>query len=324
MSFVIKNGPFKGAAPDASELEVVNRDDGPLTLWGTHARTRTFLEKFPPLEGWAVETKILDPQLTMYDEYTQVDGKGTHQPTREFVATLVSPEGRVIGSASVLKIINSEFAWKAGVTMARAALYEALGLGATAEGLPEAEQDKPKGIKKVSEPVPTAAKARQDDSADMDPEGMDVDALVIPVGESESTFKMPATDVAVATAATDPEDANASAEEASPEQPGNADTAASKDDDPEQITVQAKSEAQVSPARPKPVQARSHREASARTQASKNVKGIPAGLAKRIEKLHKEAGLKVPPYNSVEEASELLNAIMEGKGKQGPVQEQLT
>lgn len=321
MSFVINSGPFKGTTPDPAELDSVTRDDEQVPLWGTHHRTRVFLEKFNPLEGWAVETKVKKTDVQLEDLYTLADdGNPAIQPTREFIATLKNPEGKVIASASVLKIINSEFSWKAGLTAARGALYESLGLPSTIEASTEVEglQDETKPItKKVDQNAAPANSGVDADSKD------ETELVVVAIGKSESTYKEPDNLVsAEAFTSNDAETATSDEAESSTE-------VASKDEVNEE-EAEATSKApdasesdatEAKAARPKPQQGRSDREAKARASLSKAVNGVPVGIARRITKLYKEAGLEVPEYNGVDEATQLLSTIMEHKtGRGSPVQ----
>lgn len=127
----ITHGPFKGAEFDPSEGFARDNGDGTVS---TNIRlailTQHFLEQFPPTKGWSV---------AIHGEFVQVDmvplprrddplAPATHVPTARFVATLTSPEGRVIGTASSLWTIQGPTDWEKGETNARSRLYEAMGL----------------------------------------------------------------------------------------------------------------------------------------------------------------------------------------------------
>lgn len=299
MSFVISNGPFQGVVPAASELEVQQNDRGPITIWGTHHRTRVFLGVFSPVDGWSIDVNVKDPGISMQDHYTR-DGhdQPTIQPTREFEAILTNPEGRVVAKASVLKIINSEFAWKAGITSARNALYEALGLPSCVDGSAEAEEAAPENR---AAPIVTVSGTTEADSVVQGIEDTGESFSVEAVGESEDTFVPPAV-------------IQANAEDEA--------TQAAPDSDTVDSATPAASDASTpsGASRPKSPQA-SVEERQERAIAAKRktaVNGVPVGIKNRIAKLYKEAGLEVPTYNGLEEATQVLHQIVEGTvGKNG-------
>lgn len=137
----INHGPFKGAEFDPAEGFNRIQDDGSIVTGIKLAvLTQLFLEKFPPVEGWSVEIQGEFVQVDMVPLPKRDDplAAATHVPTARFVATLTSPEGRVIGTASTLWTIQGPTDWEKGETNARARLYEAMGLqsrfGEAAEG----------------------------------------------------------------------------------------------------------------------------------------------------------------------------------------------
>ena len=74
--YVVAHGPFAGTTPTASELvEHVDQYTGERFLtWDTHARTRRFLEAFPPALGWRVLVTQEYLGLSMADVHASANG----------------------------------------------------------------------------------------------------------------------------------------------------------------------------------------------------------------------------------------------------------
>lgn len=336
MSYALINGPFQGVTPQASELSVTTRDDGTKdTYWGVHDRTRVVLDMFKPADGWSIQVNVTDPGISMEDNYTRSSGaEAVIQPTREFIATLTSPAGHVIASASVLKIINSEFAWKGGITAARGALYEALGLPGSSDAATESDDSgtrKPRtsNVREVPMPEPEVA-SRQATATDDDDLGDDLG--VIPIGTSESTYVEDAggeEDADTALQASDSETIGSTDEApvATPEAPEAQAMGSEGDNDgASETAAEATAEATTpsvpataTPARPRSQQASAEdREVKAkRAKEVVSANGVPKGLSNRIAKLYREAGKPVPSYSTVDEATQLLTQIMDGSAGSG-------
>ena len=130
-SIEIRNGLFAGAV--AVTGEVVHKTDDytgrEYVQWSTHARTRHFLTRFSPVDGWAVQIRSEAMDMVM-DDITVPDGHGGyHQnPAWRFTAMLVSPSGTVVASAAVVQLINCPLSFELGETRVRGKLYQALGL----------------------------------------------------------------------------------------------------------------------------------------------------------------------------------------------------
>lgn len=137
----ITRGLFAGITPAEGEVrsiydrsgQPVLRDGVPVQSFGVHQRTPYVLEKFSPLEGYAIEVASEPGGFDLPDPDTIVpDGQGgqrmANQPTVKFTARLIDPNNRTLATASYLKVINSLSSHQEGETLARGRLYEALGL----------------------------------------------------------------------------------------------------------------------------------------------------------------------------------------------------
>ena len=137
----ITRGLFAGITPAEGEVrsiydrsgQPVLRDGVPVQSFGVHQRTPYVLEKFSPLEGYAIEVASEPGGFDLPDPDTIVpDGMGgqrmANQPTVKFTARLIDPNNRTLATASYLKVINSLSSHQEGETLARGRLYEALGL----------------------------------------------------------------------------------------------------------------------------------------------------------------------------------------------------
>jgi len=137
----IQNGPFAGRGPLPTEVrplldrsgQPVLRDGKIVDVWGVHHRTRHFLELFKPSEGWSLVIEQVPGPFNIPDPETWVsNGNGGQvmalQPTALFTGKVTDPSGKVIATASTLKVINGESAWERGETKVRSRLYDALGL----------------------------------------------------------------------------------------------------------------------------------------------------------------------------------------------------
>lgn len=332
MSFTITNGPFKGTVAPANELQTVRsgseQDPDFRQNWGVHHRTRVFLEVFPPTEGWRVVVETKNPGIDMRDIYTlDINNSPVVQPTREFIATLLDPNQAIVASCSVLKIINSENAWKAGISAARAGLYEALGLPANLqEEGPDSQnpqrQSKGDQIKEIdvagnlvtpAEPIP------QDEplvvipiDADESPleRGIAIHQAVEKTLESSDTSvdETPGSDLTAApTTASEPTDDE-----------GHQDTDdASVASDALDVTVSSPAETTVSETQAASTPAPRRR--APKTKAPQNgspgalgMQGgeVPRSIKKQIEILSKKAGKPIPEYQGLEEAKSVLHSLV--------------
>lgn len=137
----ITHGLFKGITPAEGEIRTIYdrsgapvlRDGVPVQSFGVHQRTPYVLEKFSPLDGYAIEVVAEPGAFDLPDPDTMVpDGNDgvrmANQPTVKFTARLIDPNNRTLATASYLKVINSLSSHQEGETLARGRLYEALGL----------------------------------------------------------------------------------------------------------------------------------------------------------------------------------------------------
>lgn len=127
----INNGPFKGESFSESETFHSYMEDGTIRASVQMAKlTARFLEKFCPVKGWSVSVagEFVPLDMVPLARHNNPGAPATHVPAAKFVATLTSPEGKVIGTASSLWTIQGPTDWEKGETNARQRLYEAMGL----------------------------------------------------------------------------------------------------------------------------------------------------------------------------------------------------
>lgn len=136
----VQNGPFKGHGPLDGEIVQALSDGVPILrnghyvyYWPVHHQTRHVLEVYPPADGWCItiESDLGSFRLPQWRQNAQGGWDELSQPTASFTATLVSPLGHVVASASALKMIDGTTAWEAGETKARSRLYKVIGLTTT-------------------------------------------------------------------------------------------------------------------------------------------------------------------------------------------------
>lgn len=127
----INHGPFKGETFAESEAYQSYQEDGTIRSSIQLSKlTARFLAKFSPEKGWSVSVAgdFVPVDMVPLARPDDLGASATHVPTAKFVATLTSPEGRVIGTASTLWTIQGPTDWEKGETNARQRLYEAMGL----------------------------------------------------------------------------------------------------------------------------------------------------------------------------------------------------
>lgn len=131
----IESGLFAGIEIPESEIAFLRNDNGDTTAWWAPAfRTPHFIQKFSPLDGWAVIVNAKAGEFNLPDYANTPDGSAPPvQPTQLFEAKLVK-EGVVFATASSLEIIDGEKAWERGETNCRGRLYDALGLPGALKG----------------------------------------------------------------------------------------------------------------------------------------------------------------------------------------------
>lgn len=121
----ISKGPFKGESFPLERM-VINDDDGRPKYQARFAdATQVFLEKFPPDKGWQLQVVSSMAPLDM-PAYRNAGGQPC--PAMFFQASLTSPTGVTIATASTLWVIDGPTAYEKGETNARLRLYQACGL----------------------------------------------------------------------------------------------------------------------------------------------------------------------------------------------------
>lgn len=290
-SISIQNGPFKGVEAPQHELQLMDRRGGMVPVWGVHARTRWFLDQFPPAEGWRVDIKVADTGIKMYDNYTpDANGQASIQPTREFTASLVNKDGTVVASGSVLRMINSEGAWKGGVSSARSALYEALGLPDSIIGNGDDDDNSRKQTTSIREvTLPTESPASNAETAQAEPatavEGIEkvADLGSEPLERDDGKSGTP---VAA-------EASQANTAESDQQNGGKSEQTFQLDGKPEEK------------AEPKPRAAKKDPKQAAIEKAATS-KDVPKSLVRQIEIIAKQQGKSVPDFNTIDEATDFL------------------
>lgn len=292
-SISIPNGPFKGVQAPPNELQMSERRGEVVPVWGVHARTRWFLDQFPPAEGWRVEVKVLDTGIKMYDVYTRdANDNASIQPTREFTASLLNKDGLIVASGSVLRIINSEGAWKGGVSSARGALYEALGLPDSLVGSGDDDDRSRKQATSIREvAMPTQSSASNVESEEAAP-AVSVEGIqkVADLG-SEPQENVDAKSDAPAATAT---------EETTPV------TAASQaeGESAQQFKLDGAPEAKTEP-KAKPTKQDRQQRAMDQVKAQ-HPNGIPPSLLRQIKIIAQQQNKQVPDFADIDEATAFL------------------
>jgi len=133
----IQHGLFSGTVIPSEELEplldslggiLVDRNGQQRVYWPAHSRTPRVLEKFSPLDGYAIDVTSCEAPYRLADKYVDANGNHVMQPSRLVTAKLVK-EGTTLASATILQPIFGPWAMSLGEQVARGALYDALGLG---------------------------------------------------------------------------------------------------------------------------------------------------------------------------------------------------
>jgi hypothetical protein len=295
-SINIPNGPFKGVQALPNELQMAERRGEMVPIWGVHARTRWFLDQFPPAEGWRVEVKVMDAGIKMYDNYTRdANDNASIQPTREFTASLLNKDGLVVASGSVLRIINSEGAWKGGISSARGALYEALGLPDSLVGNTE-EDDRSKKLDVTIREValPTQQSATNAGSEEPAPAvSMEGIQKVEDLGSEPLDTVDAKSD---APAATTSEEATSAAEATQAES-----------ESAQQFKLDGAPEAKVEP-KAKPTKQDRQQRAMDQVQAQ-HPNGIPPSLLRQIKIIAQQQKKQVPDFANIDEATAFLASL---------------
>lgn len=280
--YVVAHGPFAGTTPTASELvEHVDQYTGERFLtWDTHARTRRFLEAFPPALGWQVMVTQEYLGLSMADVHASANGMAVENPAWIFTAELRDASNTLVANASVVQLLNCPMAVEMGQTRARGKLYQHLGLPGrlTAEADVVLEDERPPMT--IIKPVVD----RERDAAAARAQAQETVAVAAPI---EAVTAVPVEPVA--------EEADAEAVKAIdaplPTQDAPVEGDFEVDDDPalESVTVTppAAPVATAAPAAPKAGQ-------------------IPAGIMNQIRVRAKRAGVEVPEFGTVDHATAFL------------------
>lgn len=289
--YVVAHGPFAGTIPNASELvEHIDQVTGEKYLtWDTHARTRRFLEVYPPALGWRVLVTQEYLGMTMIDAFASVNGVAAENPAWIFNAELRDANNVLVANASVIQLLNCPMAVEMGQTRARGKLYQSLGLPGrlTAGDVDVALEDErpPMAIIKpvvdhARDAVASRAQAQEAAIAPVEPVAVASDASVEPVAEEAAE----AADVSLPT-----QDA--------PVDEGDF----ANDDDPTlhsvAITPPAAPVATAAPAAPKAGQ-------------------IPAGIMNQIRVRAKRAGVEVPNFGTVDHATAFLADLINPANRQ--------
>ncbi len=294
----IQSGPFKGLNVPEHEVRdlkhegipVLDDDGNPIKIWGIHHRTRHVLEYFPPTEGWSVQVHhepggfdIPDPNTPVRNDAGQY--VSAIQPTVEFTARLVSPDGKAVAEATVLRVINGAAAWQTGQTVARGALYDAIGLSLPTMDVEEAirqleGQSDPKATPTV---IPVASTSRQPSSTDATP---------------TTASATEATDSATTTPA----------------------PSGSKGKHPE---TKGKGDAKSEPKAPEPNDSGNTHETptpkaktKAKASAKADVKGLNPNMVRQAKARAKLLGVELPAFNTPEELRTVYKALLQTKAGQ--------
>lgn len=301
-SYTVPNGPFKDVTANPGEI-FINTDDysgREYTTWDTHARTRHFLEKFKPEDGWKVSVTQNYMGVSMYDAHTRdPQGQSLLQPAWMFTATLVDKENHSVANASVVQLLNCPMSIEMGQTRARGKLYQALGL----PGSPNCEEERPRDAQPAVQPDlaqpmsvirPVVDHAR-DAAAERAQQNEEASAPV-PVEQPQAEL---ADTVAIAASAVDASEVEDVVQEEA-EETSNAEAEHDVDDSPDLDAVQVVPP--TAPTAPTP--------AAVRAKAATK---IPVGIMNQIKHRAARANVSVPSFNTVQEATDFLALLLNPK-----------
>lgn len=303
--YTVPEGPFKGVQALAGELivridESTGRD---YSHWDTHARTRHFLTKFDPSEGWRVivtQQQIPDAYLTDYSVPLN-DGSFAVNPAWLFTATLLDKDNQPVANASVVQLFNCAMSIEIGQTRARGKLYQALGLSSSPSNEDDARQPNqvgrnsptPKVVPVVD--VPDASQSQTPASA-APAEAAQVEPSSEAAESQQAAQDAPQSDAE----ATDEADA-ATTDDASQQ----ADHEFDRDSDLPQVTVIPE---------PATVATGPMSPAAAKAQA-KELGAVPDGLLRQIKIRATKAKVDVPEFTTIEQAKAFLAQLVNPAAK---------
>ncbi|MES1927439.1 hypothetical protein [Salinisphaera sp. T31B1] len=175
------------------------------------SRLPSFLEAYPPSQDYQVRIEYLDPIEAKpgLSALYQTAIAGGHNPadiglppitgnTMIFRAELVSPNDKIIGSASALVLIQEYKDWEKGETAARQRLLASLGFGGEVFDNDEGRDQRGQGF--TPAPVPAAAPSDKSSSAAVVPikgKSQPTPAVVEPSVESTSQKPQAATESSI-------------------------------------------------------------------------------------------------------------------------------
>jgi hypothetical protein len=176
-NFQITKGPFAGTELDTSKLVPWRYASGQPVLidgqqrmeWGVEYLTPIFLNVFDPTLGWStmIDIEVMagvtlpDHQVPLIVEgRTVTNSFGGDVPSQlqvlKVIATLTSPDGKLVHQANVLQGIINLGSADVGVKRATLQLYRAMGLPSSPDGgVLSVEREEPGAARRQDSPVTT-------------------------------------------------------------------------------------------------------------------------------------------------------------------------
>lgn len=302
--YTVPNGPFKDVSANPGEI-FSNTDDysgREYRTWCTHARTRHFLEKFKPEDGWKVSVTQEYMGLSMDDAHARdTNGVIFQNPAWIFTATLLDKDNNQVANAAVTQLLNCPMSIEMGQTRARGKLYQSLGLPGSLNSEDEsitgntgpAKHD-PSAPMNAIRPVVDHERDAAADRAQQQEESQVQTSSPQPTAEAnDANDEAPAADASSG-------DDQVVQEEA--EDSSNAESEHDLDSDPGLETVQvvpnsAPANAGITPS------------AAKAADATK----IPSGIMNQIKHRAARAKVAVPNFNTVQEATDFLALLLNPK-----------
>lgn len=305
--YTVPAGPFKGISANAGEIaqKFDHNSCRDYLVWDTHARTRHFLDVFPPKEGWRIEVTEENLGFKMLDAFTlDPQGRPLYIDAWRFTATLKDSDGNIVNNGSTIQLMNCPMALEMGETRARSKLYQALGLPAS----PEPGQDDLQQQNRTANGAPSIPKV------DIVPVVDDVPAAAASAPESSGTVDTatdsaaPAADESVPDAATESRQDVRTALEVGQEIHASAERELAGTEAPEH-TADRDPQLPAVAVSPQPAAPAPTGSAQAKVDAKLNG-AIPKGLLKQIEQRAQRAKVVVPQLTTLDQAQAFLATLV--------------
>lgn len=296
--YVVPSGPFKGiqAGPGEIETRIDEATGREYRVWDTHARTRHFLDKFSPFDGWKLDVNEGEPIVDAHNPQGLAwayPNSQTVLPTYKFTAKLIDKDGHIVNSGTVVQLLYGPMAMESGQTRARSKLYSALGLPASPDVFGEEPPDarrtssSPTALPRVELPVVAIADGAPSEQSPASPP-----VTVETVSESSQSETTAVTPSETTSEEPPSEPADAPAPDATPQLPAEF----TVDRDPGLAVVAVN-----------PSTASSDRQGKV---DAKLTGPVPVSLLRQIKQRAAKANVEVPNFGTLAEASAFLATLL--------------